>query len=89
MMDDPVINELSVSLSLSCLSAREGLKVWSLSNPLPFRLVIGQYLGTSGEVISHLNISRLETSDGGLYKCRAENSVGWAEHRARVNVYGE
>ena len=95
MIDGPVINELSVSLSLSSLSASAWsvLKAMSgslsLNNPLPCRLVIGQYLSTSGEVISHLNISSLQTSDGGLYKCRAENSVGRADHQARVNVYGE
>ena len=53
-----------------------------------FRLVIGQYLNHEGLVISHLNISSVHTSDGGLYKCRASNTIGKVEHRARLNVYG-
>ena len=96
MIDVAPINELSISLSLLSLRSRSLLlrlegdeRSQSLNNPLPCRLVIGQYLSSSGEVISHLNISSLHSSDGGLYKCRAENSVGRAEHQARVNVYGQ
>ena len=96
MIDVAPINELSISLSLLSLRSRSLLlrlegdeRSQSLNNPLPCRLVIGQYLSSSGEVISHLNISSLHSSDGGLYKCGASNTVGKAEHQARVNVYGE
>ena len=50
---------------------------------------MGQYLGSSGDVISHLNISSLHSSDGGLYKCSAANTVGRASHQANINIYGQ
>ena len=50
---------------------------------------MGQYLGSSGDVISHLNISSLHSSDGGLYKCSAANTVGRANHQANINIYGQ
>ena len=54
-----------------------------------YRIVIGQYLNHEGIVISHLNISSVRTSDGGVYKCVGSNSIGWVDHTARLNVYGE
>ena len=70
----------------------------SLTNQLDFlsqrqsnfmdRLVMGQYLGSMGRVISHLNISSVHSSDGGLYRCEASNSVGTVSHASRLNVYG-
>ena len=50
---------------------------------------MGQYLGSSGDVISHLNISSLHSSDGGLYQCSAANTVGRASHQANINIYGQ
>lgn len=55
---------------------------------LHHRFAIGQYTDVSGDVISHLNISHVRPDDGGLYKCVASNSMGHAEHSARLNVYG-
>ena len=52
------------------------------------RLVIGQYLSPSSNVISHLNISSVQTRDGGLYKCVATNNVASTGHAARINIYG-
>ena len=52
------------------------------------RMVIGQYLGAGGEVISHLNISSVSTVDGGQYSCLVTNSVGTARHSASINIYG-
>lgn len=52
------------------------------------RYAIGQYVDTSGDVISHLNISNVRSDDGGLYRCVATNAMGNAEHAARLNVYG-
>ena len=49
---------------------------------------MGQYLSPEGEVISHLNISSVQSVDGGLYKCSAKNNVGVIHHLARLNVYG-
>ncbi|XP_050669696.1 cell adhesion molecule Dscam2-like [Leptidea sinapis] len=41
-----------------------------------------------GEVVSVLNISATQPSDGGQYTCRAHNSRGEALHSARLNIYG-
>jgi len=53
------------------------------------RIVIGQYLNHDGIVISHLNISSVRTSDGGLYKCIASNTIERVGHTSRLNVYGK
>ncbi|XP_017776462.1 PREDICTED: Down syndrome cell adhesion molecule-like protein Dscam2 isoform X2 [Nicrophorus vespilloides] len=52
------------------------------------RYAIGQYVDQSGDVITHLNITNVRVEDGGLYICRAVNSLGSAEHASRLNIYG-
>ena len=42
-----------------------------------------------GEVVSHVNISRVEVEDGGLYTCIVENRAGTARHEGRLNIYGK
>jgi hypothetical protein len=51
--------------------------------------VIGQYVTVAGDVISHVNISRVAVEDGGTYECTAENRVGRATHSAPLRVYGK
>ena len=51
--------------------------------------MMGQYVTLHGEVISHVNLSRTEVGDGGLYTCTASNRAGSAAHSARLNIYGE
>jgi hypothetical protein len=53
-----------------------------------YRFVIGQYVTVAGDVISHVNISRVAVEDGGVYECAAENRVGRATHSAPLRVYG-
>ncbi len=53
------------------------------------RFLVGQYVTVHDEVISHVNVSSARAVDGGTYSCRAENAVGFAEHAARLNIYGE
>lgn len=55
----------------------------------PRRILIGQYVTVHGEVVSHVNITRVDVQDGGLYECIAENRAGTAAHSARLNVYGK
>lgn len=50
--------------------------------------MIGQYVSGNGDVISHVNISAVRVSDGGLYRCEASNTAGAVSHQARLNVYG-
>ena len=54
-----------------------------------FRLLIGQYVTIHDDVISHMNISEVESIDGGAYTCKAINTVGTVTHMARINVYGK
>ncbi|CAB4064373.1 DSCAM [Lepeophtheirus salmonis] len=64
---------------------------WLLDGfPIPQnqRIMVGQYVTIHDDVISHVNISSVVSSDGGLYACVAENSVGSVLHEARLNVYG-
>ena len=57
--------------------------VWIMS-----RFLHGQYVSSHGDVISHVNISNVRVTDGGLYECRAHNTAGDVRHSARLNVYG-
>lgn len=42
----------------------------------------------TGDKISYLNISDVQSNDGGLYQCEAMSKVGVASHQARLNVHG-
>lgn len=39
-------------------------------------------------MISHVNVTSVRVTDGGLYECSAENEAGSDQHSARLNVYG-
>lgn len=52
------------------------------------RYAISQYVDRVGDIVSHLNITNVRVEDGGLYSCRASNSLGSSEHSARLNIYG-
>ncbi|KAF2367991.1 Immunoglobulin I-set [Trinorchestia longiramus] len=53
-----------------------------------FRFLMGQFVSSHGDVISHVNISSVRVADGGLYRCMAQNTAGQVHHSARLNVYG-
>jgi hypothetical protein len=61
----------------------------SKKNSSDFRFLIGQYVTVHGEVVSHVNISRVEVEDGGLYACIVENRAGSTKHEGRLNIYGK
>ncbi|KAH8378332.1 hypothetical protein KR093_010752 [Drosophila rubida] len=81
----------SVSLKCSASGNPTPKIVWHLDGfPLPNndRLMIGQYVTTFGDVISHVNISAVKSEDGGDYECKAISRAGEASHSARLNIYG-
>ncbi|KAL7034690.1 hypothetical protein ACKWTF_008060 [Chironomus riparius] len=64
---------------------------WTLDGfPLPNndRLMIGQYVTLSGDVVSHVNITNVKAEDGGEYSCIARSRAGQSSHSARLNIYG-
>ncbi|KAK3855319.1 hypothetical protein Pcinc_038269, partial [Petrolisthes cinctipes] len=81
-------------VSLKCIASGAPTPhvTWTLDGfPLPQhdRLVVGQYVGVGGAVVSHVNLTGVRTEDGGAYTCTATNRAGKTTHTARLNVYGE
>ncbi|XP_021928600.1 Down syndrome cell adhesion molecule-like protein Dscam2 isoform X2 [Zootermopsis nevadensis] len=80
-------------VSLKCIATGQPTPqiYWKLDGfPLPHndRFVIGQYVTVAGDVISHVNISKVVVEDGGTYECAAENRVGRTTHSAPLRIYG-
>ena len=42
---------------------------------------MSEFVSPHGDVISHMNVSSVNVADGGLYRCRAANDRGHADHR--------
>ncbi|XP_069190704.1 cell adhesion molecule Dscam2 isoform X3 [Procambarus clarkii] len=81
------------SVSLKCIASGAPTPhvSWTLDGfPLPQhdRLVVGQYVGMGGAVVSHVNLTGVRAEDGGAYTCIAANRAGSASHTAKLNVYG-
>ncbi|XP_069681715.1 cell adhesion molecule Dscam1-like isoform X3 [Periplaneta americana] len=55
---------------------------------MPRGYVLGSFLDSAGDVISHLNISSVRVQHGGLYTCVARNVLGAVQHSATLNIYG-
>ena len=51
--------------------------------------VLGSYLDSENNVISHMNISSVRVQHGGLYTCVARNVLGAVQHSAMLNIYGK
>lgn len=52
------------------------------------RFQISNQVTATGDKTSYLNITQVQTNDGGLYRCEAVSKVGTAFHSARLNVHG-
>ncbi|KAL1110124.1 hypothetical protein AAG570_008201, partial [Ranatra chinensis] len=81
------------AVSLKCIATGNPTPqiTWGLDGyPLPQndRFVIGQYVTVSGDVISHVNLSKVSVEDGGMYMCTASNRAGSVFHQAPLRVYG-
>lgn len=81
------------SVSLKCTATGNPTPQisWTLDGfqlPAHDRIMIGQYVTISGDVISHVNITAVKTEDGGEYECTARSRAGEMQHSARLNVYG-
>jgi hypothetical protein len=55
---------------------------------MPRGYILGSYLDSASNVISHLNISSVRVQHGGLYTCVARNVLGAVQHSAMLNIYG-
>lgn len=55
---------------------------------MPRGCVLGSYLDSASNVISHLNISSVRVQHGGLYTCVVRNVLGSVQHSAMLNIYG-
>nr|CAD7578394.1 unnamed protein product [Timema californicum] len=53
----------------------------------PPEYVLGSFLDSAGDVVSHLNISSARVPHGGLYTCVARNMLGAVQHSATLNIY--
>ncbi|KAL0173746.1 hypothetical protein M9458_029714, partial [Cirrhinus mrigala] len=40
---------------------------------------------TEGHVLSYLNVSHTQVTDGGVYRCTCNNSAGSVSYQARIN----
>lgn len=52
------------------------------------KLRIGDYVSQNNHVHSFVNSSSVQISDGGFYKCQANNGYHVVEHEARIDVRG-
>uniref|UniRef100_T1JCZ7 Down syndrome cell adhesion molecule-like protein Dscam2 n=1 Tax=Strigamia maritima TaxID=126957 RepID=T1JCZ7_STRMM len=85
-------------VSLECIASASPapLVTWTLDDE-PIKPTTGDGNGVrfidhsvdgEGNVLSILNVSRVQVQDGGEYACAAKNKVGKIVHSARINVHG-
>ncbi|CAL8129128.1 unnamed protein product [Orchesella dallaii] len=52
------------------------------------KISVSSYTLHNSEIVSHLNISQLQTENSGVYRCDASNLIGNTFHASRLNVFG-
>lgn len=87
------VYEQRQDISLLCSAKANPLPeiTWSLDEaPIPesARMRFGDFVTKDGLVISYVNISSIQVTDGGLYRCMADNGLAQVSHEAQVSVLG-
>ncbi|XP_027200457.2 cell adhesion molecule Dscam1-like isoform X1 [Dermatophagoides pteronyssinus] len=84
-------NQISLKCSASSTllpQIRWFLDGQSIDGYAPRRLTMGDFVKSSGHVVSFVNITNAKVIDGGQYQCMASNSAGTINYSARINVIG-
>ena len=81
------------NLQLSCTAAGNPVPevTWYRDDttlPPMARYAYNDVINADGDVVSHLNITRLRTLDGGLYRCEATSELGISRHEDNIFVIG-
>ncbi|XP_039278210.1 Down syndrome cell adhesion molecule-like protein Dscam2 isoform X4 [Nilaparvata lugens] len=83
-----------VTVSLRCVASGNPPPrvTWRLDGgvlPAQAAYMFGSFHDPStGDVVSHLNLTHVHVQHGGLYTCVARNNLASVEHSAALNVYG-
>ena len=80
-------------MSLKCVASGNPLptvtfRIFDAALPENHRIQYGDYVSLSGDVVSYVNISSVQTADSGLYTCSASNSAGQISHSEFIHVAG-
>lgn len=80
-------------MSLKCVASGNPLptvtfRIFDAALPENHRIQYGDYVSLSGDVVSYVNISSVQTTDSGLYTCQALNSAGQIAHSEYIHVSG-
>lgn len=80
-------------LSLKCTATGTPLPqiTWTLDGfPVTegLRTRVGDFVTSDGFVNSFVNITRIQSEDGGTYECLASNDIANVGHSSRINIYG-
>lgn len=96
----PIIKESFVTQTVK-LGEFVSLKCIATGNPLPQitwtlddepivesnnQVAINDFVTSSNEVVSYVNVSKIKIEEGGLYACHANNNVEKVSKFGRVNV---
>lgn len=81
-------------VSLTCIASGhpEPQIRWTLDGiwPLSTRhgVLVNSYQTSSGDVVSSVNFTSVDVTDGGVYSCEAVNDAGSVGYSKRLNVFG-
>ncbi|CAG9136240.1 unnamed protein product [Plutella xylostella] len=97
LLDGQTLNTMTRGHSWHWQATAERVQTMrATAEPLSWRVAAGrageyniEQFGTkNNEIVGYLNISSVRSEDGGLYTCKASNSLGDVSHTSRLNIYG-